>query len=281
MNPANYQPPFYMAMVYRKMGDWEKSQDLIRKIISKDPRDAIVLINIGSSYTYMHSYDTALAFFQKAADVMPGWPGPYTTMIEAILLKTGNTARAWEVLDTAVIRTGDRLQYYRIMLNVYEGRYRDALSEVQSSTDDDFDFPGLRFLTYGLVYGVIGNEQMTRSYYDSALYLFKTLIMANPEDCYSYSCCGLAYAGLGNATDAVIAGKTAVQMASDDNLIKSDMIINLAKIYSMTGDFKNAAEQVEYLISNPSWFSVKLLNIDPSLEKLSLSPEFKAITKSK
>ncbi len=43
MDPGNYQPPFYMAMVYRKMGDWKQSQDLIRKVIEKDPQDALAL----------------------------------------------------------------------------------------------------------------------------------------------------------------------------------------------------------------------------------------------
>jgi Flp pilus assembly protein TadD len=120
---------------------------------------------------------------------------------------------------------------------------------------------------------------MARSYYDSALVLYKMLIMENPDDCYSYSCCGLAYAGRGDETDAVIAGKTAVQLASDDNLVKNDMIINLAKIYVMTGDYSNAARQVEYLLRNPSWFSLNLLKIDPAWKSLSEMPEIKAMTK--
>ncbi|TFH49695.1 MAG: hypothetical protein E4G92_01460, partial [Bacteroidia bacterium] len=133
MNPADYQPLFYMAMVYRKMNDWKRSQDLIMKVIEEEPQDAIVLINIGSSFACMHSYDTAIAFFQKATEVMPGWSGPYTNMIESYILKDGNTVKAREVLDTLVARTGERQQYYKVLLNIYEGRYKDALNEVRSS----------------------------------------------------------------------------------------------------------------------------------------------------
>ncbi|MBE0673087.1 MAG: tetratricopeptide repeat protein, partial [Bacteroidales bacterium] len=279
MDPSNYQPPFYMAMVYRKMGDWKRSQDLIKKVIEEEPQDAIVLINIGSSYTYMHSYDTAIAFFQKATRVMPAWTGPYINMIEAYLLKDGNTVKAREVLDTVIARTGESQHYYKVLLNIYDGRYKDALNNLQSSTDDDFELPGMRYLMNGQVYRLAGNEQMTRSYYDSALVLYKMLIMDNPDDWYSYSCCGLTYAGLGNKTDAVIAGKTAVELASDDNLVKNDMIINLAKIYSMTGDYANAIRQVKYLISNPSWFSMNLLKVDPVWKKLAEEPEIKAMTR--
>jgi len=103
--------------------------------------------------------------------------------------------------------------------------------------------------------------------------------MVNPGEWYSYSCCGLAYAGLGNKTDAVIAGKTAIQLAGNDILARNDMIINLAKIYTMTGDYANAIRQVEYLISNPSWFSLNLLKVDPAWRRLAKDPEFKAITR--
>ena len=279
MDPADYQPPFYMAMVYRKMGDWKRSQDLIRKVTEEEPQDAIVLINIGTSYSYLHSYDTAIAFFQKSAEVMPEWSGPYINMIEAYLLKDGNTVKAREVLDTVIARTGQRQHYYEVLLNIYDGRYNDAQKDLQSSTDSDFYIPGLRYLMNGLVYSLAGNELMTRSYYDSALVLYKQLIMVNPDDWYSYSCCGLAYAGLGNKTDAVIAGKTAVQLAGDDILVRNDMIINLAKIYTMTGDYVNAIRQVEYLINNPSWFSLNLLKVDPAWRRLAEDPGFKAMTR--
>jgi TolB-like protein/Flp pilus assembly protein TadD len=278
-DPANYHPLFYMAMVYRKMGDWNRSQELVREVIREEPQDALVLINIGSSYTYMHSYDTAIAFFRKATEVMPDWSGPYTNMLEAFILKDGNTVKAGEVLDTVIARTGERLKYYQILLNIYEGSYNHALKEVQSSTDGDFEYPGLRYLTTATIYSLLNNEEMTRSYYDSALHIYKMMIMSNPDDCYSYSCCGLAYAGLGNATDAVIAGKTAVQLSTDDNLIKNDMVINLAKIYTMTGDYPNAVRQVEYLLTNPSWFSMNVMKVDPAWKSMRETPEFKVMTK--
>jgi len=227
----------------------------------------------------LHNFDTALVFFQKAADVMPGWPGPYINMIETYLLKDGNTVMARKVLDTLMARTGVRNQYYEILLNIYDGKYRNALNELQASTDDDFIFPGVRYLMSGLSYSLMDNEQMTRVYYDSALVLFKRLILENPDDSYSYSCCGLAYAGLENETDAVIAGKTAVQLTLDDYLIRNDMIINLAQIYVMTGNYPEAIKQVEYLLNNPSWFSRNLIKVDPSWKKLYEAPEFKALSK--
>jgi tetratricopeptide (TPR) repeat protein len=268
-----------MAMVYRRLGEWQKSQDLLRKVIIDEPQDALVLINIGTSFGFMHSFDTALVHFRKAIDVLPEWPGPYINAIDACLLKDGNTAAAREVLDSLLARIGETDNYYRIILNIYDGRYSDALTDLKSSANDDFESPGLRYLMCGLTCSLLDDVQMTMAYYDSALVTYKKLIMENPEDSYSYSLCGLAYAGLGNATDAVIAGKTAVQLAGDETLVKQDMIVNLAKIYAMTGNYPEAIRQVEYLLTNPSWFSLNLIRIDPSWKKLSETPEFKTMTR--
>jgi len=265
-------------MVYRKTGDWKQSQDLIIKAIEKEPQDALALINIGTSFTYMHSYDTAVTFYRKAIDAMPGWSGPYSSLIETLILKDGNTIEARKVLDTLIARTGERQQSYKILLNIYEGKYRDALKELQSSSDEDFGSPGLRYLTAGIVYGLVNDQATASMYYDSALIVYKQKIIENPNDCYAYSCTGLVYAGSGDVTDALIAGKTAVELASDDPLTKSDMIINLGKIYVMTGDNTNAARQVDFLLNNPSSFSLNFMKVDPEWKKLAESTEFKETT---
>ncbi|MGB8359695.1 MAG: hypothetical protein WCD55_13880 [Bacteroidales bacterium] len=276
MDPSDYQPTFYMAMVFRKMGEWKQSQDLIKKVIEKEPQDALILINIGSSFTYMHSFDTAVFFYQKATEVMPSWSGPYSSMIECLILKNGNTREARKVLDTMYVRTGIRDHYWGVMMSIYEGRYQDALKETQSSSDADFQSRGVRYLTEGWIYSLLNDQDMAKAYSDSALVLYKQMIMDSPKNYYAYGSCGLAYASLGDVTDAVIAGKTAVELASNDQLTKADMVFNLGKIYIMTGDFANATRQVEWLLDNPSSFSLNLLKIDPVWKKLAGAPEFKA-----
>jgi tetratricopeptide (TPR) repeat protein len=211
---------------------------------------------------------------------MPGWSGPYISLIETLILKDGNTLEARKVLDTLIARTGTRQKYYKILLNIYEGKYFDALKELQSSSDEDFESRGLKYLTTGWIYNLVNDQHAAITYNDSALIVYKQTIIENPDDCYAYSCSGLVYAGSGNATDAVIAGKTAYQLAGNDVLKKSDMTINLAKIYLLTGDYVNASREVEFLLNNPSGFSTNLLKVDPDWKKLAETPEFKAMTRN-
>jgi len=119
---------------------------------------------------------------------------------------------------------------------------------------------------------------LAKVYNDSALVLYRQLVMDYPDNYYAYSCCGLAYASTGNKTDAVIAGRTAVKLAGNDMLTKSDMIINLAKIYIKTGDLENAVRQIDYLLKNPSGFSLNLLKVDPDWRQLDGSPDLKKLT---
>ncbi|MRR19114.1 hypothetical protein EG827_02880 [bacterium] len=281
LDPENYQPLFYMAMVYRMTGDWKRSQELIMKVIRSDPQDALILYNTGLSFHYLHSYDSAMIFYRKAIKVLPYFSPPYVNMVEACIHKNGNITEAKKLFDSVSARTGISEKYMRINFSIYEGRYADALDKVLTSADSELGSPGSVFLTAGLLYRLLNNHEMARMYNDSALMVYKSLIMDDPHNSYAYSCSGIAYAGSGNATDAVIAGKTAVELAGDDFLTRSDMILNLALIYILAGDLPEAIRQVEWLLNNPSNFSPGFVNVDPIWQILLEVPEYKALTGKK
>jgi hypothetical protein len=46
----------------------------------------------------------------------------------------------------------------------------------------------------------------------------------------------------------------------------------------LTGDYVNATREVEFLLNNPSGFSMNLLKVDPDWKKLAETPEFKNMT---
>jgi hypothetical protein len=62
-------------------------------------------------------------------------------------------------------------------------------------------------------------------------------------------------------------------------MLKNDMILNLARIYVMTGNYPEATQKVEYLLTNPSWFSINLLMTDPTWKNLPETREFKDMSK--
>ena len=66
----------------------------------------------------------------------------------------------------------------------------------------------------------------------------------------------------------------ATELAS---LEEVETAIDLAQIYVMVGDHERAVEQLEYLLTNPSWVSVAWLEIDPTWNPLRDDPAFQEL----
>jgi tetratricopeptide (TPR) repeat protein len=252
-----------MALVYRKQGKWGKSQDLMRKVIKLNPQEALYLTNIGLSYAYLHDFDSALIFHQKAIDIMPIWSAPYDHKIHSLILKNGTTSESATALNEAINKTGDDLTELRIMQEIYQRNYNQALSYAKKSNSSDYLFYGTRYLYIGQIYNYLGNPTKARMYLDSAKVSFEndlTIQFSNPFlHCYL----GITYAALGNREKAVAEGEKAIDLTENNKLNQSEVIINMSQIYTLTGDYDKAISTMEYLLINPSLFTIKLSLLDP------------------
>ena len=81
---------------------------------------------------------------------------------------------------------------------------------------------------------------------------------------------GLAYAGLGRCEEAIREGEEAVRMVpiSKDAMMGPELVNNLAEIYVKCGKYDAAIDQIETLLSVPSWMSPGLLRVDPIWDPL-------------
>ena len=281
MDPENYQPLFYMALVYRRMGDWDKSQSMIYKVIKFNPQEALYLTNIGLSYTYLHKFDSALIYHQKAIDIYPEWSAPYVNKIQTYILRDGNTDKALAVLDSAINRTRESMRDYKILLYIYNGKYAEALKEAENSDDEDFPDKGIRYLMIANINRLLNNHEVAENFYDSSLVYFNTELLKDSTVPILHSYNGIAYAGKGNADKAIAEGKKAIELSADNKnkMDESDMMVNLAEIYTMLGRYDDAISKVEYALRNPSVFSIKQMQIDPVWKPLLIRTQFKNILK--
>ena len=282
-DPEDFQPLFYMAMVYRRKGEWNKSQNLIKQIVALDPQEALYYTNIGLTYTYFHNYDSALMFHQKAIDLMPAWPSPYKNKIETLILKNRNTSEARVLVDTAIRKTGENFTQYKILLNIYERKYAEALQEAEKSYPADFKFKGNKYLFLANINSYLTNSKNAGIYYDSALVSFNNDLNNDRNNPEIHSYIGIASAGRKNKEEAIEEGKKAVDFIRYNNFDKSDMILNLARIYTMVGEYDQAISTIDYLLQTqlniPSLISINLLQLDPVWKPLSDNPEYKSLLK--
>jgi TolB-like protein/Tfp pilus assembly protein PilF len=273
LDPGNWQSDYYLAIVYRRIGEWNKSQWLLTSVLKYNPQDALVLTNIGTSFYYLRDYDSALYFQDLAIKIMPNWSAPYSNKIAALLSSGGTPAQARIVIDTASKRTGNRFLRERISLDIYESKFREALIKTELSGSTDFFNQGDKLLQYAMIHKYLNNPDLAKIYYDSALVFSTKNLEQDPESITNYIQSAYAYAGLENAPKAIEAAKKAVKFSSDV-LSRDDLLIELAEIYIMCGDYKNGLKQIEYLLKNPSSLSVRMLMLDPVWKPALNRPEF-------
>ncbi len=278
-DPEDYQPLFYMAMVYRAMGDWDKVHTLIDKVIEFNPQEPLYLTNIGTSFDYLHNFDSAIIYHQKAIKIDPEWSASYLNKIESLLLKYGNTIQARSLLDSLIRYTHEKHSEIKIRLDIFDGKYSDAFSEAVKSGPSDFTVKGTRYIYLAIISNLLNKHEDEDLYYDSALVELNRELRTDFTNGAIHSLIGQAYAGKGNKDFAVAEGKKAIELAvaNKNKMDESDMIVNLAQIYSVLGLSDDALSNIEYLLKNPSSFSTKLLLLDPVWRPLYSCAQFKSL----
>ena len=125
----------------------------------------------------------------------------------------------------------------------------------------------------------MGNRQRERAYYDSTRSMLEPKIQQHPDDQRLRSALGIAFAGLGRRQDAIREGELAVQLVpmSKEAFRGGYRAEDLARIYTMVGEYDAAIDQLESLLAVPSPTAVPMLRIDPAREPLRDHPRFQAL----
>ncbi len=278
-DPENWQCKFSMAVTYRAAGEWEQSQKMMAGVGKQEPRDALILTNVGLSYQYLRNFDSAIYFHDKAIAVMPNWTASYANKIEALIERDGDTHEANIVLDTALIKTKGRLmKQYRIMFDIYANRLDAALLKTEVADSSDFNCQGDRYLLFAQIYGYMKNLPFSKEYYKKAFDYFKKLLASDQKNVELVSSIGIALAGLNDKMRAIEYGQEAIELTDKDIIYKNLRMKNLALIYVMLGENERSLNLIEELLKNPSDISVKLLLLDPAWKPLWNMEKFKSLT---
>ena len=173
----------------------------------------------------------------------------------------GNTEKASRIIEEGVQNVGkQRMLKYRFEVDIWSRRFQDMLDTVEPYSDfDDY------FLYKGIAYWFMGQKDQANTYLDSARIVYEHLTQTFPRDIDNYRRLGLAYAGLGMKEQAIQTANKAVEL---DPLNKNaywapDRHRWLSYIYSMVGEYDNAFDEIELLLSIPYYFTTWDLKLNP------------------
>jgi TolB-like protein/Tfp pilus assembly protein PilF len=288
--PNNSELMTFIGYVQRRQGEFEKAVVTLDRASELDPLHNVLANTVGSTFMILRKYPEAERYHDRAISLAPDVPAAYRYKAWLYLRWEGSTEKARAVLEDAVqnIKLAESAHIVNTLVNidVFDGNYQVALDRLslRSEDIDDQDYFIPNALRCALIYGYMDNKELAEKYYSEARSVLKSKIREWPEDERLHSSLGIAYAGLGpkHKRDAIREGKLAAELlpVSKDAWRGLYRVEALAKIYVMVGEFDEAIDQLEYLLSIPSELSIPLLRLDPAWDPLRDHPRFKKLVEA-
>jgi adenylate cyclase len=123
----------------------------------------------------------------------------------------------------------------------------------------------------------MGEKANAKVTYDSARLALEEMVQESPENPFHHASLGQAYAGLGNREKALEYGIRAVEMhpiQTDPYSSGENLLLMLAQIHIVLGDFDEALDHLETLLSIPSQVTPWRLKLDPMYDPIRDHPRF-------
>jgi serine/threonine-protein kinase len=282
--PSDAQVHAFLGFVMRRQGRFEETVTEWKKAIVLDPRSVLVLGELGLVYEFLRRYEEAEHSYNRSISVAPDQELAYSELAMNYILWRGETDKARTVLEQ-MPKTEHPYSILRwVSLELYERNYREALRWLSFAPAE---MPAgyweqrvvVKALWEGLILQLMGEGEKAGSVYEAALPELERAVEEHPESPSDHSNLGWAYAGLGRKEEAIRGGRRAVELhpIAKDALTGPFYVEMLAQIAVMVGDYDLALDQLETLLSVPSYFSASLLRLDPRWDPLRDHPRFQAL----
>jgi serine/threonine-protein kinase len=247
-----------------------------------DPRSADIAADIGRIDWFLRAYPEAEQHIDRAMALAPDWVAPHAQKAWLYVSWRGDLAEARRTLESAIptVGLGNLAGYLNpdaVFFLPQEGPHATAFEELATRDfDEDTALYALNKVEW---YRLRGATKLVRIYSDSARAQLEGEISQTRSLPWRRGFLGYAYAGLGRREDAVREGLEAVKLvpSSADPMQRAFVMYSLARIYAFVGDGDSAIEQLEYLMSTPSFVSAPLLRIDPTWNAMRDHPRFQRL----
>lgn len=276
----------YVGFVKRRQGKFEETITDLKKSLELDPLNENLNFNIGETFFLIKNYEMAEKYLDKVISTVPDLGSPYVYKAKVLILRNGNIEGALEILSNNLGVINKRKWQVILLLTqvqIFDGKYEEALRTLSDKSPEVFEsqwafLPKVQLLA--TIYGLKNNKSFEKAYYDSARVIIESELEKLPVDARLHSALGLAFAGLGKKEDAIKEGKLAVELlpVTKEAWRGFQRELDLAKIYTMVGEYDLAIDKLEYLLSIPGELSVPYIKLDPVWRPLLNIPRFQKLS---
>jgi len=232
----------------------------------------------------LRDFPHADALYDRALALAPDKAELYYFKTWLYLRLDGSTRRAREVFDearTAGVVDNQQMRYVRVMLELFDRRYDQAIARVHEMPDvlEGQARFAPRTQLFAQVYGLMGRGALARVYYDSARSYVLGRVAQRPDDARLHTALGIVFAGLGRKREAIQEGERGVALLPVEKEAYQGYyrVLDLARVYTMVGEYDAAIDRLEQLLSIPGHLTTAWLRVDPTWDPLRGSPRFQRL----
>lgn len=278
--PNNVDIMIEKAAIIVTRGRFEEFIQLLEKAQKLSPNDAYIPSELAMGYWLMRRYRENIEACNKAIELSPNSTWPYLYKTFGYLSWKGACKESREALKFVNSKHEWYLHsmYYQ---ETGEGNFQTALqlmsdtAMVWGSHNKSYAIPRTMYISF--IYDYLKEPELALPGYKTAIGILENKITEIPVDPRYHSSLGIAYAGFGKKEEAINEGLKAVELlpVSKDAVYGTTFVYDLAIIYTMVGEFDLALDQLDKLLSIPSWVSPAWIESEIRFAPLKSHPGYK------
>ncbi|MFQ5866061.1 MAG: tetratricopeptide repeat protein, partial [bacterium] len=258
--------------IFELQGRWDEAIEAFEDAFELSPRDASLPTELAFATWIRRRYETATEYANRAIELAPNASWPYLAKTFVLWVWNGALDESRAALQN-VNPAHEWSPWTWFWQESYQGNYQQAIERLKSSPGAWIRIKirgGPKILLTAFAYDFMNKPQLAHACYGSARMVLEAEVQKWPQDPRYHSSLGIAYAALGNKEKAITEGKKALSLlpVSRDAFYGIPYVGDMAFIYTLIGDYPAACDQLEYLLSIPSWYSTTWLKIDPRWNRL-------------
>ena len=276
----------YTGMIDRREGHWDEATRNLERALELDPRNFFTLQQLALAYGWQHRYADEVRTYDRALAIMPGDPAsrinlalvaldwradikPFQATLATLVAENPGLPLDLDALRAALCERPATAATRALTNYPREGVVNNGVNNPRAYWD-------------GVIARCQGDSAKAQAAFTAARREVEKTVERQPDFAAALSLLGMIDAGLERKEQAIQEGRRACELlpVSKDAIDGAALAINLAQIYTWTGEKDRAIEQIATVERAPSTLSYGVLKLHPYWDPLRGDPRFEKIVAS-
>lgn len=271
----------YIGGLYMDKGEFDLGEKYYKKSEELDPSSFLSKRWLSNMYTYLKEYGLALEYANETISLRPESVGGYLEKLDALLHGFGDLEKCREVINEAEnsLAAEDFTWWFgekKYIIELYSRDYQTLLT-----SDEVLNYMSSEKIRLAEVYFLLDQPDNYLPLCDSLKIIYEQQTKERPDNVHDHWVLGRVYSFLDQKKEALRESQKAIDLNEMDQnyRVYPYPYINLIHILILFDEPDAAIDRLEYLLSNPDWYSIWDVKLDPFLDPLRDHPRFQELIK--